>query len=446
MFKLIFFFIPFTWLLGTSSYLLAEEGTRPRPDPALTLGQTENTPLRLEDCYQMTLKRSEALGIKKEDIEEAKAQFFKASGIFFGDIEFTKNEFFQDGAGARGAGGQTTVQGSLTAEHDRETYFTVEQPLFQGMKSLGAVTGAGALKKQKDNEFIRLKQTLLEETASAFYDILRFKEEIIITEDIRSLFVERVNELNEREQIGRSRPSEVVNAVSRMKTLEGDLARARGNLQVSRHILGFLTGIEMDATRLSDENLENILRRDPNEFVTLAAKRPDVVAAENAVKVAWDAVIVAQSAFWPSVNLTANHYELREGFQSAINWDMLVELTVPIFQGGAIYGDFKEKISRWKKSKLELSRVRRKAVLEVKEAYELWHASHEEHKSFDEAVKSSNEDFRLQKEDYVRNLVSNLDVLDALERLNTNRKEANESFYNMKKDYWRLKVAAGEVK
>ncbi|GEM_PF-238223 len=417
----------------------------PNLDQALPIEQHESTPLSLADCYKLAIIRSETVGIRKEDIEEAKAQFFKATGVFFGDVEFTKNEFFQDGGGPSGAGGQQSVGGTFVAEHRRQAQFTVEQPLFQGLKSLGAVTGAGSLKKQKENEYIRSKQDLLRETAEAFYDIFRFKQEIVIIEEIHALFVERVNELNEREQIGRSRPSEVVNAVSRMKTLEGDLARARGNLQVARYILEFLTGIVIDIKRLEDQDLENILGRNPNEYITLAEKRPDVIAAENAVEVAWDAIIVAQSGFWPTINLTTDNYELREGFQSQINWDATIELNVPLFQGGSVYGDFKEKIARWKKAKLELSRVKRQAILQVKEAYEQWYASYEEQKSYYDAVTSSNEDFRLQKEDYTRNLVSNLDVLDALERLNLNRRQANTSFYNMKKDYWRLKVAAGEV-
>ena len=89
--------------------------------------------------------------------------------------------------------------------------------------------------------------------------------------------------------------------------------------------------------------------------------------------------------------------------------------------------------------------VKRTAEREIKQSYEEWYASYQQYKSFDEGVQASTEDFKLQKEDYTRSLVSNLDVLDALERLNTNRRQANRTNYATKKDYWALKVAMGET-
>jgi outer membrane protein TolC len=69
----------------------------------------------------------------------------------------------------------------------------------------------------------------------------------------------------------------------------------------------------------------------------------------------------------------------------------------------------------------------------------------EESRALEEAVKASEENFRLQREEYTRNLVSNLEVLEALELFHETRREANQAHYQMKENYWRLKVATGEV-
>lgn len=409
--------------------------------------QIENigAPLTLEECYKLALNRMETIGIKAQDIEVAKAQFFKATGTFFGDIDFIKYEFFQDGGGPAGAGGINSVAGTFNAENRRQAQFTITQPFFQGGKSLGALTGVGAFKKQKKDEYIRSKQTLFSDVSNAFYNIIGYKQDIATIEEILKLFNDRVTELKQREDIGRSRTSEVVNAVSRMKNLEGDLARSRGGLQVARCLLEFLTGISIDINHLEEEDLESIINRDPNDFLKYAEKRPDVTAAKNAEKVAWDQIIVAQSAFWPTLNMTYDNYELREGFQSGVTWDYTLQMDVPLFRGGTSWGTLKESIAKWKIAKLTYSQTKRQAELEIKQAYEEWYASYQQYKAFAEAVKESNENFRLQKEDYTRSLVSNLDVLDALEQLNTNRRQTNLTYYQMKKDYWKLKVAIGEV-
>ncbi len=431
-------------LFGASSLSYAKLDVQITPEPLLQIEKSD-TPLTLEECYRLALIRSETVGITKEEIEVAKAQFFKATGEFFGDVNFYSEELFQDGGGPGGAGGISSVGGTFTAERRRNRYFNINQPLFQGGKSFGAITGAGALKNQRKNEYIRSQQTLFQEVSNAFYDILLFQDDISTIMDIIKLFQERINELKEREDIGRSRPSEVMNAVSRMQSLEADLAVSRGRLQVARHILEFLTGITIELGRIEEQNLEGTADRSPNEYMKMAITRPDVVAAKNEVKVAWDAIIVAQSDFWPRFDLNTKSYERREGFQSAINWDMLISFNVPIFKGGETFGEFKEAISRWKQAKLRYSQTYRQAELEIKNAFENWWASYNQYKSLAEAVKSSNEDFTLQKKDYERNLVSNLDVLDALERLNSTRRQSNLAFYKMKQDYWRLKVATGET-
>ena len=58
---------------------------------------------------------------------------------------------------------------------------------------------------------------------------------------------------------------------------------------------------------------------------------------------------------------------------------------------------------------------------------------------------ASEKNFNLQKEDYAHNLVSNLDVLEALQALFDTRRQANQTYYQMKENYWQFKVAIGKI-
>lgn len=415
--------------------------------PSLSKKSQDPTPLFLPstprltlwDAYELALARSEIVAIQREQIEEAEAQFYKATGEAVGEVNFLMTRQFQD---VQKRGGGSDVGSSIMDVDRRERRFVIHQPLFRGFRALGALMGAGSLKKEQKEEWIRAKQLLFLDVGRAFYGLLREKRELETIEGIRLLFEERIQELRAREAIGRSRPSEVATARARLKTMEAEFARTQGTLKAARHLFEFLIGKAVDPSLLIEgeplKDIENL-----ETYLETLDSRPDVEAARQAVKTARQAVVIAQSGFWPEISMEHTQYERREGFQSNMDWNLLLTVDIPIFKGGETWGLVKEARSRWKQAKFAYSLARRRAVLEVKQAYENWLSSLKEYRALEEALKASQENFLLQKEDYERNLVSNLDVLAALESLFDTRRQTNATRYQMKENYWNLQVAAG---
>ena len=69
--------------------------------------------------------------------------------------------------------------------------------------------------------------------------------------------------------------------------------------------------------------------------------------------------------------------------------------------------------------------------------------SRAEFEALEESVEAAEENFRLQKEEYARNLVNNLDVLEAVEELQTARRNANRADHQMRQRFWELQIASG---
>lgn len=412
----------------------AETETLGRNPPALTL----------KDCYLLALKRSETIAITREAIAEASAEFLKASGEVLGDVDFLITDFRQDAPRVRSSG-SSGVESTSTAYDRRERKFVISQPLFQGFKSIAALGAAGGLRKQRKQERLRAEQLLFLDVARGFYDVLKQAEEVAIIEGIHVSYKERIKELEEREKIGRSRPSELATIVSRMKILEADLARARGAFAIARYVLEFLIGRQIGPKQLKDEELPSMEVPQLLEPLGFYEERPDVEATKQATKVARSGIISAQSEIWPEVTLDSNVFVKREGFQRDINWDVLFKINIPLSRGGENLGNLKQAFSQWKSAKLNHSLTRRQADFEIKEAYQNWYASYEEYEALEDAVKASEENFKLQREDYAHNLVSNLDVLEALQELFDVRRQANETHYQMKGNYWQLQVAKGHL-
>ncbi len=432
-------------LLPAQTFAMAKKPPLKNSSPVLSrqeTGREQPAFLNLEDCFKLALQQSETIAIRKEIVSATQADFFSAASEAIGDADFVMNYHRQK---VLKTSEGSSVGSTFNAPNRRDREFVISQPLFQGFKTLGALQGAGSLKKQRVGERIRAEQLLFLDVTNAFYDVLRYQKDVEIIQGIHDLFTERMADLREREKIGRSRHSETVTAESRMRIIESELAHAKGTLAVAKHILEFLIGTSAEPEQLKDmEIIENDAEK-LNTYLAAAEKRPDVEAAKQAVKTAWNGVIVTQSDLWPNISLVNNQYQKRDGFQDPIDWDLLFKINVPLFKGGATLGKIKAARSNWKKARLSYSLAKRQAELDIKKAFQNWAASKNQFKALEEAVKSSEENFVLQKEDYAHNLVSNLDVLAALESLHETRREVNQAHYQMKENYWNLKVAMGEI-
>lgn len=415
----------------------AQENTSPAP-------AAETPALSLEECYRLALVQSETVAIQKEAISRATAQIFNAASQGLGKVDFIIDRSFQDNQKSN-LSGSSPYGSSLGDPNIQESKFTISQPLFQGFKAIGALTGTGSYRREQTEAWIRAKELLYMDVARAFYNVLRYEKEIEINQGIHELLGKRIKELEEREKIGRSRVSEVITAKTNLKVLEADLAGAQGALATVRYLLEFLTGTELGGHKLEEETSEEVSSQTLTEHLRMAATRSDVKAAEQAVKTAWSGILVAQSGFWPTLTLDHNRYMRREGTLANLDWDTLFKFDVPLFSGGETVGQVKDSVSVLKQKKLSFSLAKRQAELDIKQSYQIWLSAKETNGLLKEAVQNAEKNYAIQSEEYTRSLVSNLDVLAALESLQNTRQNQNRTFYIMKQDEAAFRVAIGNV-
>jgi outer membrane protein len=418
-------------------------GSRPAETVSEEVASVQLPPLTLDEAYQAALKRSEELAMKQADIDMTWANFLEASSEALGDVSYQMSDFKQEDQGDTSVSGDNAT-GSANRPNTRESKFVISQPLFQGFKSVGALAGAGSLRKEREYTYARAQQLLFLDVADAFYTVLRYERDLEITEGTLKLLNDRVTDLTKREKIGRSRLSEVVTARSRMNTLKSTLARIRGNLMVQKRTLEFLTGKNLEHRALDKDASLPSLPNPLQDYLNLSNNRPDVEAARYALKKAKRNIVIAQSQVWPTVTLDHTQYDRREGFQAPIDWDLLFKVNIPLFQGGEALSKIKAALVDKKKSDLTLSQAERHSQTETKQAYDSLSARLDEYRALEDAVKSAEENYKVQKEDYALALVTNLDVLEALQNLNQTRLDYSEVYTELLKDYRRLQVASGD--
>lgn len=306
------------------------------------------------------------------------------------------------------------------------------------------MAGSRAERRQRVQHQRRAEQLLFLDVSEAFYLLRQQREELYILEMTRTTLLARIDELEARERLGRSRPSEISSAEAQLRRVEAELEQVRGREATARQLLEFLTGrepiegiVDLAPDRPSVDPVAASLER--------VKRRSDVAAVLEATHIAKEERVIARSKFFPTVNLEGNYYVERAGAAEEVAWDVVLKAEVPLFQGGEAVGGVKEAKSRERQVRLALEKIQREARLDIRNAYAELGAALARYQAFLQALEAAEENYRLQAADYRISLVNNLDVLQALEALEETQRNVIQARVEVKRRYWRLRVATGET-
>lgn len=389
----------------------------------------------LKECYQLALERSETVAIQAQVIKEAEGRFFQSMSGFLPKVDFVDLEKHQ------GKGSRSADTSSLTYLPQRA--FTFTQPLFSGFKEFAGMAASKAERKQRKYELIRAKQLLFTDVSDAFYLLKSYQEDLLALQDIDKALQDYGAELKRRHDLGRSRSSEVSIAFSRLYQNEATIASVETQMQNARELMEFLVGRPVESLAGSDVTLGDLSPKE--EYVKKADTRPDVQAAESALIVAQKQVMIARAGFFPTVDLVANRYVKRVGASSNVDWDATLEITVPIFDGTNAYGQVKTATANAEESRLLLSQTKRRAVLDIENAYTRVVQGKKQVDAYKKAVDAAQQSYDDLAADYKNALVNNLDVLQSVQDLQTTRRSYITIENDIQRAYWALKVATGDI-
>ena len=392
------------------------------------------SPLTLAECYQLALKRSETIAINQELIKETEGRFQQALGVVLPRVSFESSDKRQDGNGGS----------AFTLRYIPQRQFTFSQPLFSGFKEFAAMAGSRAERRQRIQERIRAEQLLFLDVSDAFHLLLEQRENRSTLEASRLALVARVDELQERQRLGRSRATEVVTAEAQLRRVEAELQQAESAERVSEHLLEFLTGLDRVEALADPDHVLPVLEPEA-AYVAKVAFRPDLRAMEEAWHMAEKAVRIAQAKLFPTASLDGNYYVDRVGVSKDVTWDAALMVHVPLFQGGQAVGAVEEAAAKAREAKLRYTQQQRSVELDIRDAYARLDSAVAIAGAFGKALEAAEESYGLETEDYRLNLVSNLEVLQTLRALQDARRDDIHARYDAKRLYWRLRVATGET-
>lgn len=404
---------PVVWLLATVQPAAAE---------ALTL----------DDYYAHALERSEVVASQTELIRQAEERYQQAGAALRPTVSGVASYTWLD-KGARDATANPTRQPNAR--------LTATQPLFRGFREFALIRQAQALAGALGEDYRNAQMLLFKDVTQNFYDVLSLEQDLRNLHEQINQYLKREQELRDRIRIGRSRSGEMLTVQSTISTLRAQVEQLQAQLATAREAFAFLSGLPA-ATPLRDTESLHTSLDTIETYLARLELRPDVKAVQLRLSAARENVAVARGARQPSVDLNANRYLERKGSLEDVDWDVQLELTIPLYSGGSLQSRVREAVSQSTQAELNASQVRRLAEQEIRSVYQGVLLDRSQVEALEMATAASRKNYEVQRHDYSLGLVTNLEVLQALASYQENQRALDRARYVSKFNFLRLETAA----
>jgi len=369
--------------------------------------------LTLKEAYQKALAQSERVMMGEQAILQAEALYQETFSAALPSFSYRYSTLWQDQSGLT----QSEGLGIFTQSPQSEGVFQFKKTGLTFYKEWAALRAGKSFINQRRYEKQQVDQTLLSSVAIAYYGILEAEENLATTRQLIDLTRKRLEVLSERARVGRSRATDPLGAQFQLTVLSVEEQEALRLVAVQRDLLGFLMSDRTHA-RLAGPIRVNVRDFRLEYYIKQAESRPDIQARRAALETAQGALKIARSKDFTSLDIGVNYYTHREGSREPIDWDASLTLQIPLYSWGANHYAIAGEKSLVHQRAQDLQAVRRQAELEVRNAYKDLFTNRKKMTLAEEGVSLARQDYELQSQDEKKGLVTSLEVLEALNRLN----------------------------
>lgn len=265
--------------------------------------------------------------------------------------------------------------------------------------------------------------TLVSNVSQAYFELIGLRIQLDIAKHSAQLFAasltlvrQRIDEGLDNELQGSRVATDSANATANVADLERQIAIKENQISV---LLGRNPGsIESKAGSLGDIPLEV----PPGLPSTLLERRPDVLAAEQAMRSANAQIGVAQAAYFPTIGLTTFFGKLSSGLQGVLlgetnAWSLGMSIGGPIFTAGAIKAQKGQATAAWEQTRAEYLQTALSAFRDVSDALITREKLDLIRAEQAKALQLNEHALELMTMRFTNGTASGLDVLDAKQRV-----------------------------
>ncbi len=442
-----------TWGIWALITLVASSSlpAAPRARPVLDPSRPTPIPLPVEflnltTCYELALLRMESIGLGDQDIRVAQARYWQAVGAALPSVKVVGDQAVYNDRGASFGVNSNVGFGAVNIDNYPQTArVSVRVPLFSGLRDIETAKAARAEIEGNKQTARRIRQNLYLDVAESFYQVMQYEEDLLVLADIEQTLSNRVTDQEKRVQLGKSRDSELIQARNALAQARVSVERTKGLQAASRELLLFYIGLPEDQLKLKDTSTPPPNSLTLADYLGKSAQRPDVLAAVQAERSARAQLSSAKGGHWPTISFEGNYYLYDSDKVQDGEWNGFLTVEIPIFEGGSIEAKVNENKALFAKKQLDLSKLERETIRDIRTAWSAFNSSVAELARTDEAARTAEMNYVAQQSDYELGVVNSLDVLEALRTWHDTRRDLVSAQMNTRLNLIKLHVAAGDV-
>ncbi len=388
--------------------------------------------LNLEDAVQMALENNRSIKSALADVDAAKwnlSKYRRQTGVTLA-LSSSANR-------GNDMGFARQYQNKVSGAYDNRNFSnsaTASIPLYNFSLRSG-IEAAGYGLNSADVTLENTKQAVRYQATSAYYNILNYKNLIKVQEDTVRAYQEHLDNVNAQYRVGTVAKSDVLSSQVNLANAQQALTNAQNNYDIAVATLNNVVGLPTDTVLEIGEELKHLAYNLNLEDCTTYAlnNRADGAAAYYAVKQAEAGINTAKAGWYPTVSasaaksingkkeFTADHSNSWY-FGAAANWN--------IFDNGVTAASVHNAEAALVKAQENLKAKDETIQLDVRTALLNLQAAEKNIGTMETAVKQAEEDLKIANVRYSAGVGTNLDVMDATEKMTAARTNYNTALYN----------------
>lgn len=381
--------------------------------------------LDLKDSVQMALENNRKIKTALADVDAAKWNLSAARRQMGPTLSYSTSLNRIGGETySRQGYGDSTFQNQLS----------IGMPVYN-FSIRNAIENAGYGINAADVTLENTKQAVRYEATADYYQILQYRNLINVQQDAVNTLQEHLDNVNAQYQVGTVAKSDVLASQVQLANAQQSLVTAQNNYDVAVATLNNVIGLPTDTVLEISEQLKytkyDLTLDDCTSYAI--GNRADGAAAYYSVKQAETGISTARAGYYPTVSISASKaINGGKAFDDEYSdtWQAGANASWNIFDNGITAANVKTAEASLLKAQENLAQTDDSIKLEVRNAYLNLQAAEKNIQTTKTAVTQAEEDYRIAQVRYAAGVGTNLDVMDAQEKLTQARTNYYTALYS----------------
>jgi protease secretion system outer membrane protein len=288
---------------------------------------------------------------------------------------------------------------------------------------------------------------------SSYMDVLFAEDQLALSKVSRDMFKEQMHVNKRLFEKGEGTKTDMLETQARLDVAEAQVTEAQDNVVAARETLAGIIG--MDPGKLDE------MRPDFNPMTLRTASFEDwgkiarehnheLAAARLAVENARLEIGRQKAGHYPRVDFVAAYTKadadtINTYNQKTVNRAIGLQVSVPIYQGGAINAVTRQAADAYGRAQSDLDARTSKVMVELRKAHSIVLSSVRKIEALEKAVASGKELMKATEQSIKGGVRINLDLLNAQQQLYTSQRDLAQARYSYLIGLLRLRAAAGTL-